>query len=106
MDYLQSLTWKGLVLNMIEDLNPELYAELLDDDTLDEYAMDCARGMAEQYESQTRGADPMRQATVREVLIAQMREEIEAEPDPPPDEDDPEGISLRDLEEIMGMAGP
>lgn len=46
-------------------------------------------------------ADPMRKATVREVLIAQMREEIEAEPDPPPDEAEPEGISLRELEEII-----
>ena len=106
MNHLQSLTWKGLVLNMIEDLNPELHEELLDDDTLDEYAMDCARWMADQYESQTRGASPMRQATVREVLIAQMREEIEADPDPPDDEEDPEGISLSDLEEIMGMVGP
>lgn len=83
-----------------------MYEDLLLDDELDEYVADSARWMADQYESQTRGASPMRKATVREVVIAQMREEIEADLDPPADEDDPEGISLSDLEEIMGMVGP
>jgi transcription termination factor Rho len=91
---------------MIEDLNPVLYDKLLLDDELDEYVTDSARWMADQYESQTRDASPMRKATVREVVIAQMREEIEADPNPPADEDDPEGISLSDLEEIIGMVGP
>ena len=72
------MSWKGLVLNMIED-QPELYDELLDDDSLDEYAADCARTMADQYKVLTRGADEMTKATVREFVIAQMREEVEAE---------------------------
>ena len=71
------MSWKGLVLNMIED-QPELYDELLDDDSLDKYAADCARTMADQYKVLTRGADEMTKATVREFVIAQMREEVEA----------------------------
>ena len=101
MNHLQSLSWKGLVLNMIEDLNPELHEKLLDDGTLDEYATECARGMADQYESQTRGADPMRRASVREVLLAQMREEIEAELDPPCEYDGLNDLDLHDAKMIL-----
>lgn len=83
------MSWKGLVLNMIEDL-PKLYDELLYDDSLDEYAADCARTMTEQYKVLTRGADETIKATVREFVIAQMREELEAAAEQPcEDEIDP-----------------
>jgi hypothetical protein len=88
------MSWKGIVLNMIED-QPELYDELLDDDSLDEYAVDCAQTMAVQYKVLTRGADETIKATVREFVIAQMREEIEAVAEPPrEDEIDPDEAEM------------
>lgn len=95
------MSWKALVLGMIEDLNPRLFKELCVAGDLDEYATECARTMAEQYASQANGADAATRATVREVLIAQTREEIQAATAEFDEDESEEEIDLSGAKEVL-----
>ena len=79
------MMWRNTVLLMLEEENPELYDELVDDGCLNEWVADTARQAADTYRYLTKNADPMRRAEAYETVIAQLREEIEPPPEPEPD---------------------
>ena len=63
---------------MLQDLNPPVYQELNRTGALDEYLDLASHGNRDLYLSLTAQgkAGPQQQATAREVVLAQMREEI------------------------------
>ena len=63
---------------MLQDLNPPVYQELCRTGALDEYLDLASHGNRDLYLSLTAQgkAGPQQQATAREVVLAQMREEI------------------------------
>ena len=63
---------------MLQDLNPPVYQELNRTGALDEYLDLASHGNRNLYLSLTAQgkAGPQQQATAREVVLAQMREEI------------------------------
>ena len=81
------MSWRNTVLLMLEEENPELLDELMEDDCLNEWVTDTARQAADTYRYLTKDADPMRRAEAYEIVIAQVREEVEPPPEPEPDPD-------------------
>ena len=81
------MMWRNTVLLLLEEENPELYDELMDDGCLNEWVADTARQAADTYRYLTKNADPMRRAVAYETVMAQLREEIEPPPEPEPDPD-------------------
>jgi len=71
------MSWESIVRGIIEEENPELYAELLDDGEYEDYVAGVTERMVASYRQATAGtADAAKRATAKEIAIAQAREEI------------------------------
>lgn len=98
------MSWTALVAQMIEDLNPKLSAELVEEggvEALEDWVRMSARWMAETYRQLSANGSPMQKAEAREVVIAQMREEIMNAYEPTEEEEEesmPEEVAYEILE--------
>ena len=103
------MSWRNTVLLMLEEENPELFDELMEDGCLNEWVTETARQAADTYRHLTKDADPMRRAEAYEIVIAQVREEVEPPPEPEPDPDLDEMLwvlrSVHTPESIEGSPG-
>ena len=75
--------WHELVVEMIEDpdLNPRLKGDLVREGgvrALERWARETAGRAAALHKAMAGNGDPMIQAEAREIVIAQLREEIES----------------------------
>ncbi len=96
------MSWTALVAQMIEDLNPKLKGELVQEggvEALEDWVRMSARWMADTYHNLSAGS-PMQAAAAREVVIAQMREEITSAGVPIPEEEE-ESIPAEWISELL-----
>ena len=69
------MSWTALVAQMLNDLNPKLKVELVQQggvEALEDWVGMSARWMAETYRSISANGSPMQKAEAREVVIAQI----------------------------------
>lgn len=66
-----------IVMKALREKNPEGYQQMQRDGTLSQFVRDLDRSAKRAYDLLTRNADANQKAMVREVVIAQIVEEIE-----------------------------